>query len=227
MQVLDRGIGYEVICIRNQVVGANTYLIRIPSNARNSVSETTVVVDPGSSFQELDMLLLDSQVTPVTLLTHGHFDHVLGAARMAERGSPVYMHSWDARHLARNNFYLKALSYPERCDPFDFIPIEESAPVVPGLEVLFTPGHSAGSCTFILGDLVITGDSILDNRVLSDTVVGSDASLQLDSVERVLSRCHALTMVLPGHGRPLLFPDLVRANNEVADIMRRRSSQEI
>ncbi len=210
----------QILRIRNGVVGSNTFVVRLKVDAPSGNRSICVIVDPGSSVEALDRVIREISETPITLITHGHFDHVLGAHRMAEIGSPIYMNGADVLHLRRNNFYLRALSFRERVKDFDFIDLRTESPQVPGLEVVSAPGHSAGSSVFHVNGLIFTGDTVLERSVFSPTVSGSDIQSQYSSVVRIAALCAASRLVLPGHGKPLTFEQLIDRNAEFRQITR-------
>lgn len=216
--IFDVAPDLEVTRIRNDVVGANTWVVRSKIKQKNSVPVAiTMVIDPGSSWRELERVLRDSVDTPTTLITHGHFDHVLGAHKMEVEGSPIFMHSGDQSHIARARFYLRALSYGNAFEPFQYTCFSKGLNI-PDLSVLKVPGHSRGSCAFAFHGLLATGDTVLANSVFSRTVAGFNSEQQLRSVRHLLSLSTLETLVLPGHGDPAQFGDLLLGNPELQAI---------
>jgi glyoxylase-like metal-dependent hydrolase (beta-lactamase superfamily II) len=162
--------------------GTNTWLLRAPD------SSETVVVDPGQSDERhLDRLLAAAPDIAVVWVTHGHFDHSQAAAVLHERaGAPV-----------------RAVD-PALClggrPLVDGELVEEAGLRV---RVLATPGHTADSVSFVVGDdeAVLTGDTILGRGTTvvahPDGVLGD----YLDSLRRLRDLGDAL--VLAGHGPEL------------------------
>ena len=86
----------------------------------------------------------------------------------------------------------------------------EVRPIVPGTRLSFgdlhfdsvlTPGHTAGSCVYLLGDLLFTGDALL----LSGSEAGPAPAIFSDSSEqsrRALMRLESIPFVAvaDGHG---------------------------
>ena len=77
------------------------------------------IVDPGCSsdaeISELTSFISSRGLKPVCImLTHGHFDHVLGVAELAARydNLPVYMHPADKATLAGNEYFSKWFGAP-------------------------------------------------------------------------------------------------------------------
>jgi glyoxylase-like metal-dependent hydrolase (beta-lactamase superfamily II) len=160
--------------------GTNTWVLRDPD------VEGCLVIDPGPLHEEhLQAVAGQGPVTQI-LLTHGHYDHSEGAARLSElTGAPV-----------------RALDPAHRLGDEG---LTEGDVVVGGgleLRVLATPGHSSDSLSFVLPDAVLTGDTILGRGT---TVVAHPDGVLADYLES-LRRLQELgdRAVLPGHGPELL-----------------------
>ncbi len=82
-------------------------------------SLSCAIVDPGCSSEaeisELTSFISSRGLKPVCImLTHGHFDHVLGVAELVSRydNLPVYMHPADKATLAGNEYFTKWFGAP-------------------------------------------------------------------------------------------------------------------
>jgi len=109
------------------------------------------------------------EVTRV-ICTHGHPDHAGGARELARAGIPIHMHAADAhgvrtcwrdvlRHPSRGRIFAALTPTPP-----DVVPLEDGQvlPVLGGLEVVHTPGHTPGSvCLYGTRDRVLfVGDAL-------------------------------------------------------------------
>jgi glyoxylase-like metal-dependent hydrolase (beta-lactamase superfamily II) len=166
--------------------GTNTWLLRAPD------AQACLVVDPGPDDPaHLDAVAAAGPVAEI-LLTHGHPDHAAGAAALRERtGAPV--RALDPAHRLGG----------EGLDEGDVV-----ARAGVEVRVLATPGHTADSLCFAVGDAVLTGDTVLGRG--TTVVAHPDGRLgdYLDSLRRLRDWAHdsATRTVLPGHGPEL--PDL-------------------
>lgn len=162
--------------------GTNTWLLRAPGAAE------VVVVDPGQSdATHLERLLAAAPDVALVLVTHGHFDHSQASAELRDRtGVPV--RAIDPR-------------YCHRGAPLRDGEVIEAAGL--SLRVLATPGHTADSASFAVGngDAVLTGDTILGRG--TTVVAHPDGVLgpYLDSLRRL--QAIGPVTVLPGHGPEL------------------------
>ncbi|MDT7572524.1 MAG: hypothetical protein QOE05_2698 [Actinomycetota bacterium] len=164
--------------------GTNTWILRAPD------SQACVVIDPGPLDEEHLEAVASCGPVATILLTHGHYDHSEGAARLAElTRAPV--RALDPAHRLGD----------EGLDEGDVV-------AAAGLEirVAATPGHSSDSLSFVLGGpggdtAVLTGDTILGRGT---TVVAHPDGVLADYLAS-LQRLRELgdITVLPGHGPEL------------------------
>lgn len=162
--------------------GTNTWLLRAPG------AESCLVVDPGPD--DPDHLRRIASAGPVAeiLLTHGHADHSAGAAALRElTGAPV-----------------RALDPAQRLGGEGLAESDVVAAAGVEVRVLATPGHTSDSLCFILGEAVLTGDTVLGRG--TTVVAHPDGRLgdYLSSLRRLQDL--GTRTVLPGHGPEL--PDL-------------------
>jgi glyoxylase-like metal-dependent hydrolase (beta-lactamase superfamily II) len=104
------------------------------------------------------------------VITHGHPDHAGSARELAAAGVPIHIHPADAANLRIT--WRDAFARPSRGrvfaamtpEPPTFEPLEDGQvlPVLGGLRVVHTPGHTPGSvCLYGARDRVLfVGDSL-------------------------------------------------------------------
>ena len=97
-------------------------------------SLSCAIVDPGCSsdaeISELTSFISSRGLKPVCImLTHGHFDHILGVADLVSRydNLPVYMHPADKATLAGNEYFTKWFGAPLPAS-FETVDICEACP---------------------------------------------------------------------------------------------------
>ncbi|MGV9712696.1 MBL fold metallo-hydrolase [Gordonia sp. NPDC003424] len=170
--------------------GTNTWILRAPD------SPDCVIVDPGPPKHKKHIAkLADDNDISLILVTHRHFDHTGGIKRLHKRtGAPVRARAGKFTHRAR--------------------PLHDREIIdVAGLRitVLFTPGHTGDSVSFLVDcngqRAMITGDTILGRGT---TVLDpSDGSLNdyMNSLNRLIVEGDDCAM-LPAHGpdHPALIP---------------------
>ena len=96
------------------------------------------------------------------LITHGHYDHIMGVKALKDAtGAKIYMHESDIEKIddGAKNFS----PYGEnKIAHFDVdVPVKDGDVLeIAGMraEVVHTPGHSAGSVSYVVGDNIFCGD---------------------------------------------------------------------
>lgn len=210
----------ESICaIVNQVFSSNTYLLA------SSTPGHCIVIDPGLDVTAVRTMLADSDWKPEAVVcTHGHFDHIGGAAELQERFRvPVYLHSADLKVAKMSNFLMSAFKIDQRIrlPEFDLISGEDSVLQCAGRSFLFhsVPGHTPGSVAIEAGGMLFTGDSLYAKRIALSQLPGEDASVLRSSLRRLFTRVSGDTLILPGHGRSAVLNEILRENDELLDFM--------
>lgn len=140
------------------------------------------------------------------LLTHGHFDHVIDAARIKrEHGCRVGYHRDGIAMLTDPDFFRNA-GFELEVEPVvaDVLIEEATSAMFLGLDfrVLLVPGHCPGSLCFLLKEdqLLIGGDVLFAGGIGRWDLPGGDFELLMDGLQnKVLTLDDGVT-VLPGHG---------------------------
>lgn len=192
-------------------VGANTYIVT------DEQSGLSAVIDAGDFNSALKSALVGKKVKYI-LLTHGHFDHILGVHALKEfTDAEVVIHPADLDCLKDANKSL-ALS----AGGFSQIPVEADILVSQGdvlslgdteIKVMHTPGHTKGGVCYIIEKdrVIFTGDTLFALTVgRTDFEGGSDEEM-LDSVTR-LSRLEGDYIIYPGHNRSTTLENERRRN---------------
>ncbi len=167
--------------------------------------------DPGCSDSE-DLAALTSLVEtkglkPVCIiLTHGHFDHVLGAADLSSAlgGIPIYMNPADRFTLEKNEFFTRAFGVPMP-KAFETVDIAEGSIIEVGslrFEVIETPGHTIGGvCYLERGEKVLfSGDTLFAGAIGRTDHPGGDYDMIMKSILGKLTVLDGDIKVIPGHG---------------------------
>jgi sulfur dioxygenase len=67
------------------------------------------------------------------------------------------------------------------------------------IEVIATPGHTAGSLSFLCGDRIFTGDTLLINGCGRTDFQGGSAAMLFDSIVSKIFTLQDETLIYPGH----------------------------
>lgn len=177
-------------------LGTNCYIFHQKGGSKCGV------VDPGDQGEQLAQWLKNRGLEPEgILLTHGHFDHILGipGLRTAWPDLPIYCHPADFGAGETTNLFGQR--FPTVASFGNVTPYREGDRVtVAGveLEVLETPGHTPGSVTLRAGDALFTGDTLFAGSMGRTDFEGGDERAMMASLRR-LAELEGNYQVLPGH----------------------------
>ena len=163
------------------------------------------IIDPAGDPPAILAALARENVTPRLILnTHGHPDHVLAnAALKAELDIPIWMHADD------NGLYADApdvadleqqtgLTVDTMADHL-FSDGERIALGEAEIRVLHTPGHTPGSCCFLVDGHLFTGDTLFVGDVGRTDLKGGSLDRLIHSIETQLLDLPDNTCIWPGH----------------------------
>ena len=172
----------------------------------NSDERLCLVIDPGSGSAKpiSDYIRRNRLELKNIILTHGHFDHMLGAADLKEAfNARVIIHERDAICLSssQESLYMSILSEPyHACEPDKTITGGEYTNMGDiQIKFIHTPGHSPGSMCIEIGNCLFTGDTLLKGGCGRTDLKGGDASLLKRSLA-IISTLRGDYIVYPGHG---------------------------
>ena len=187
----------KIVQYRVGQIGTNCYLVYDENTMHGAL------VDPGDNGKELAQAIEKEGVTlDYILLTHAHFDHILGVRAVQEKtGAKLVLHKDDKWLLKKENmgmFRQMAAGYTELSVDIE---AEEGTEITfGGLTATYmnTPGHTPGSCCIRVGDVLFTGDTLFRRECGRCDLQGGDFGLMLKSLKR-LHDLEGDFSVLPGH----------------------------
>ena len=163
-----------------------------------------IVLDISEEIGKLTAYLEANALTvSAILLTHGHYDHIGGVARIQKAyQAPVYVHAADAAMLTSEKESMATWLANQPFDPVTkFQTIQDGETISIGslsFHVLHTPGHTSGSVCYQCEDVLFSGDTLFRlSRGRTDFPGGSDADM-LQSLKRLYDLPGDYT-VYPGH----------------------------
>ncbi len=139
------------------------------------------------------------------LLTHGHFDHVLGVNYYRKKyGVPAFLYEKDAALIKRVNEYTQMLGFAEAELPtpksFDL-----NADFRLGkyrFEIIPTAGHTEGGVCYLLDKILFSGDTLFRGTYGRTDLKESDDVKMQQSLQTLFRILPDEIEVWPGHGAP-------------------------
>ena len=202
----------KVVKFVSGFLDTNTYLLEEDRHL--------LIIDPSDHSAVLKKCR--NAVTITVLLTHEHFDHIIGLNRIRDlcasscvviSGKTCSERIQDTK--ANLSAYADVLAelggkqIPKHWSPFSckaaYITFENQYAFRWGghvVELFSTPGHSAGSCCIVVDDLLFVGDTILENNLMVK-FPGSSKKLYREVTVPLLEEWlqgNRISCVYPGHG---------------------------
>ena len=177
----------------------NTYIVACPETRQ------CIIIDPGGDADRILSILQENSLQAVSILnTHGHADHILANTTIQqELDIPVCMHKEDFLYFARPEIQEVSakelgLSAPGTAD----VRLEDNEEIKLGsltVQVIHTPGHTPGSCCFLVEGNLFTGDTLFVGDVGRTDLTGGSLDTLLQSIKEKIIVLPKETTVWPGH----------------------------
>lgn len=177
-----------------------------PIDANNYLlidGEEAVLIDCSEVKPEI-LKEIEGKKLKYILLTHGHFDHVLGINGMREKtGAKVLVNKNDVVRIEESasimrTFGVQGVETPH-ADGFindgDIIEFGDTK-----IKAIATPGHTEGGICYLVDGKLFSGDTLFKNTVGRCDLAGGNFQKLSDSVKNKLFTLNENTVVYPGHG---------------------------
>ena len=179
-------------------------------------SRKACLIDPGEYDGEImDAILSNELSLEYIILTHGHFDHILGADIFREKtGAKIAAHELEAEYLndpekSMTFFYgSETLSADILLKDNDIIAFGDIS-----LKLVHTPGHTKGSSCFINKDekIMFSGDTLFKGNIGRYDFYGGNYAELLESL-RKLKALNENYKIYSGHGDTTSLDDEIAKN---------------
>ena len=139
------------------------------------------------------------------LLTHGHFDHVLGVNEVAKFfGAKVGIHKDDLPLLENINEFSAFVDFPQTTPPVPDFWVNDGDEIVFGnnkIKAFHTSGHTEGGvCYLVNGEKLFSGDTLFKGSYGRTDLFGGNFDKIYSSINDVLFKLDDKIEVYPGHG---------------------------
>lgn len=199
MKVLHKSFG---------TMGNNCFLI-----VDEETNKSALVDCP--EYNEKMVELIGNTELEYILLTHGHFDHIIGAKEVKEKyNAKVVISAEDEPMLTSSKLSLAAFCNAPQNDVKADIIVKDNDTIKLGkieIKVLATPGHTKGSVCFLTGNYLFSGDTLFCCSCGRTDFPGGSGQEMLSSM-RKLKNLEGNLKVMTGH-EDLSELDFERKNN--------------
>lgn len=165
-----------------------------------------VVFDPADYGATIfDKLKENGLKVAAIFLTHGHFDHILGVAKLKQLSHvEIYAAKAEQELLSSEDLNCSAQTGRIATVTPDHLLKDGETVEIAGIPIkmILTPGHTGGSCCYYIesAGILLSGDTLFEASVgRTDLPTGSMSDL-VHSVKEKLFVLPDETVVYPGHG---------------------------
>ena len=181
-------------------IDANNYLLI------DEVSKEAALIDCSSARPEFINAIKNSGVNlKYILLTHGHFDHLLGIEKFKEEfGAQTYVNEDDLTQvrLVPDMMQMFAGMMPVPAPQIvDFVKDGDEFKIGEIIiKAISTPGHTKGGMCYLVGDKLFSGDTLFQGSVGRCDLLDGNLKDIVNSIKNKLFTLPEDTVVYPGHG---------------------------
>ncbi|MFM9078972.1 MAG: MBL fold metallo-hydrolase [Opitutaceae bacterium] len=184
-------------------IDTNAYLLSAPERG-----EALLIDAPGEVWAEVKPLLAERGCRLVELwITHGHWDHMQGAAEVARAtGAKVLAHADDRPLIETPEIMERYMGERLNLEGVHVdhwvAPGEKREVLGLAVEIRHVPGHWPGNILFYFPTLVgaFGGDAVFRGSIARTDFPGGDHALLLKSIREQIYTLPSATKVFPGHG---------------------------
>lgn len=197
--------------IVSKIFGENTWIIG------DEDSRTGIIIDPGAGFDQIKKKIDDFDLSPVLILnTHLHPDHLFSGKKLQSHYQITYSAHQDAKKLFDEFEQIAgSLGFSDLKKPEINSWLEDEKILKYNnfnIKVIHTPGHSPGSCCFLINNKhLFSGDTLFSGSIgRTDLPYGS-----MEQMRKSLRRISDLpikTKIYPGHGETTTLEEELNTN---------------
>ena len=203
--------------IVTELLEENTYILY-------NEDKECIIIDPGYGFGLIDSFILSNHLKPLAILaTHAHIDHIASASNFIDKYN-IDSYVCENEKLIAENFQ-RAVDYWGMSDVIKkpnvshWIKIDQKNLQISNFNfsIIFNPGHSPGSVSFVIEDLVFCGDLIFKGSIgRTDLPLGNPIDMK-QSLSFFVNSFEQDCKLLPGHREETTLHEELKYNPFLRD----------
>lgn len=176
------------------IYAANCYIL---FDEENNIG---CIIDPGGDEEIIvEEINRNNIKIKFILLTHGHIDHTGAVGVLKEKYKvPVYINAEDKK-LMKQGVEVFGRMWRETSEDRE---IKDGEIIELGnlqIKCIETPGHTPGGMSFLVGNMLFTGDTLFKGSIGRTDFPGGDYDQIIESIKTKLIPLDDETVVFPGH----------------------------
>ena len=198
--------------IVTELLEENTYILY-------NEDKECIIIDPGYGFKLIDSFILSNNLKPLAILTtHAHIDHIASASDFIDKYN-IDLYLCENERLIVENFH-RAVNYwgmgdtIKRPNVSHWIKVDQKNLQISNFNfsIIFNPGHSPGSISFVMEDLVFCGDLIFKGSIgRTDLPLGNSIDMK-QSLSFFVNSFKQNCKLFPGHGKETTLYEELKYN---------------
>ncbi len=177
----------------------NMYLVADENNGK------AVLIDAPALTPEITNTVKELEVdVEYILLTHGHFDHIMGLNSLKQALNAEAVICKDDLVISDNvNEFTRLFGLPDSVPPVYEKYIKDNDIINVGnlkIKVIHTPGHTEGGVCYLIEDKLFSGDTLFRESIGRTDLFGGSFEKLSDSIKNKLFKLDDNITLYPGHG---------------------------
>lgn len=187
----------EIFTLANGPFMVNSYLVVNGQKA--------FIIDPGTGIKSiLAKIQSDKLELEAIIATHGHIDHIDGVNTVKKQYNvPFYVNSQDMQLVQTVQMQARMFGVPDpgKISPDMELPSGGELEVAGlRLDLFHTPGHSQGSVSILIDNILFAGDTLFNFSIGRTDLPGGNYAQLITSIKSKILVLPDETRVLSGHG---------------------------
>lgn len=178
-----------------------------------------ILIDPGYYDESIHNYIVKIGGISSILITHGHFDHIMGINDLIKDfpSCKVYIFALEEKLFFKPSLNCSSFISNPYIPSCTIEPLQEEKYHIEGyqIEVIYTPGHTKGSCMYYFKEenILFTGDTLIGESIgRSDLPTGNENELYLSLIKIKSYPFNDNTRCYFGHENALSYKKLKEMN---------------